>query len=74
MDDAAKKNENTMIVRLASELIDLFRRGAIKNEIQEKWLKQTELLPLSSSRLIKMDRKTDLVNYRNIGIMAHIDA
>ena len=42
--------------------------------IQEKWLKQIELLRTIDGNRYIMSRKTELNNYRNIGIMAHIDA
>ena len=41
---------------------------------QEKWLKLTELLPTIDGNTYIMSRKTELNKYRNIGIMAHIDA
>ena len=43
-------------------------------KIQEKWLKLTEPLHIIDGNKYIMSRKTELNNYRNIGIMAHIDA
>ena len=43
-------------------------------KIQEKWLKLTELLRIIDGKIYIMSRKTELNKYRNIGIMAHIDA
>ena len=43
-------------------------------KIQEKWQKLTELLLTIDGNRYIMSRKTELNNYRNIGIMAHIDA
>ena len=43
-------------------------------KIQEKWLKLIELLPTIDGNRQIMSRKTELNKYRNIGIMAHIDA
>ena len=43
-------------------------------KIQEKWLKLTELLHTIDGNRYIMSRKTELNKYRNIGIMAHIDA
>ncbi len=43
-------------------------------KILEKWLKLTEPLHIIGGKRNIMSRKTELNNYRNIGIMAHIDA
>ncbi len=43
-------------------------------KIQEKWLKLTEHLRTIDGNRNIMSRKTELNKYRNIGIMAHIDA
>ncbi|GIR46915.1 MAG: elongation factor G [Alphaproteobacteria bacterium] len=43
-------------------------------KIQEKWLKLIELLHIIDGNGDIMSRKTELNKYRNIGIMAHIDA
>ncbi len=43
-------------------------------KIREKWLKLTEPLHITDGNRYIMSRKTELNNYRNIGIMAHIDA
>ena len=45
---------------------------SIKEKIHIKWQKQTEPSLITDGD--KMTRKTNLDNYRNIGIMAHIDA
>ena len=43
-------------------------------KIQEKWLKLTEPLHTIDGNRNIMSRETELNKYRNIGIMAHIDA
>ncbi len=43
-------------------------------KIQEKWLRLIEPLRTIGGNRYIMSRKTELNNYRNIGIMAHIDA
>ncbi len=43
-------------------------------KILEKWPKLTELLLTTDGKKYIMSRKTELNKYRNIGIMAHIDA
>ena len=63
-----------MVERLAQEFVDANEsKGASikKKKILTKWQKQIELLLTTGGN---MTRSTNLNDYRNIGIMAHIDA
>ena len=75
VDASRKRNEKSMVDRLAQELADAHENKGTsikKEKIHIKWQKQTEPLLITDGD--KMTRKTNLDNYRNIGIMAHIDA
>ena len=75
VDASRKRNEKSMVDRLAQELADAHENKGTsikKEKILIKWQKQTEPLLITDGD--KMTRKTNLDNYRNIGIMAHIDA
>ena len=75
VDASRKRNEKSMVDRLAQELADAHENKGTsikKEKIRIKWQKQTEPLLITDGD--KMTRKTNLDNYRNIGIMAHIDA
>ena len=71
---ASKRNEKSMREKLASEISDAIDKKVqqLKNvRIHIKWLRQTKLCSL---QVVRMARSTELTHYRNIGIMAHIDA
>ena len=74
VDSSRKRNEKSMVDRLAQEFVDANEsKGASvkKRKILIKWLKQIEHLLITGGN---MTRTTNLNDYRNIGIMAHIDA
>ena len=65
-----------MTQRLAQELVDANENKGVsvkKKEDTIKWQKQIEHLHTTGGNKI-MTRTSDLKDYRNIGIMAHIDA
>ena len=69
------RNEKTMVDRLSAELVDAFENKGNSVKKREDTHKMAE-----ANRAFfliiggKVTRKTELQNYRNIGIMAHIDA
>ena len=75
VDASRKRNEKSMTDRLAQELADAHDNKGMsvkKKKILTKWQRQTEHLLTTDGKF--MTRSTDLKDYRNIGIMAHIDA
>ena len=74
VDSSRKRNEKSMVERLAQEFVDAneSKGASIKKEkILTKWQRRIELLLTTGGN---MTRSTNLNDYRNIGIMAHIDA
>ena len=75
VDSAIKRNEKTMRERVANEIIDAFNNkgNAVKREKKLiKWQTQQSFSHFVVVNL--MTRSHSLSKYRNIGIMAHIDA
>ena len=75
MEATRKRKQKSMSEKLFYELIDASQNkgAAIKKErIHIKWQKQTKLLLTLDGNT--MSKKFPLDKYRNIGIMAHIDA
>ena len=75
VDCAVKRNEKTMRERVAGEILDAFNNkgNAVKKEKKLiKWLRLIELSLILDGN--NMSRAHPLEKYRNIGIMAHIDA
>ena len=76
VDSAIKRNEKTMRERVANEIIDAFNNkgNAVKKEKKlTKWQMQIEHSLILDGKK-NMTRSHPLSKYRNIGIMAHIDA
>ena len=76
VDSSRKRNEKSMTQRLAQELVDANENKGVsvkKKKIHIKWQRQIEHLHITGGNRI-MTRTSDLKDYRNIGIMAHIDA
>ena len=76
VDASRKRNEKSMVDRLAQELADAHENKGTSIKKREDTHKMAEanraFLLITDGD--KMTRKTNLDNYRNIGIMAHIDA
>ena len=75
VDASRKRNEKSMTDRLANELVDANEnKGASikKKKILIKWRRRIGHLRTIDGKI--MTRVTNLQDYRNIGIMAHIDA
>ena len=68
-----KETKKSMVERLAQEFVDAneSKGASIKKEDTHKMAEATELLLITGGN---MTRSTNLNDYRNIGIMAHIDA
>ena len=73
MESTRKRKNKTMAEKLFAELMDASQNkgSAIKKRRHIKWQKQIKLLLILDGKIMT---KYTLDKYRNIGIMAHIDA
>jgi len=71
---AKKRSEKNMGLRLAGELLDASENKGTAIKKREDTHKMAEANKAFSQKNIKVARTTPIERYRNIGIMAHIDA